>query len=130
MRAYFLSLSLPLLLVGCFQDSTPQPSQFVPLDYPAHFQQTRDCRLNVGHQNSYMKVLVNDSAADAYAAAVYPLAPGSVVVAEDYGNDPSCGALADYDVMGKEQAGYNPEAADWHWQRLDANKRIEQDGKL
>lgn len=130
MPARLLLVTLALLLGACFQDSTPKHSNFLPLDYPANFQPVRDCRLNVAHDNNYMKVLANAVAADPYTSASYPLPASSVLVAEEHGSDPSCSSPSGYYVMAKEQPGYNPDGADWHWQRLDINQRIEQDGKL
>jgi hypothetical protein len=118
-----------LLFGGCFQDSTPQHSTYLPLDYQTTFPTVRDCRLVVGHQNSYEKVFANPIAHDAYLAPSYPLPEGSVVVAEQHG-DPSCSSLSGYLLMAKQSAGYDSSAGDWRWQRLDVNQRVDQDGKL
>jgi hypothetical protein len=121
---------LALLLCGCFQDTAPQHSDFLPLDYQTKFQTVRDCRLVVGHENNYLKVLANSVAADPYNPASYPLPQGSVVVAEQHGGDPSCGSINGYYLMAKEQPGYFSAGGDWHWQRLDVNQRIVEDGRL
>jgi hypothetical protein len=118
-----------LLLGACFQDSTPQHSSFLPLDYQSTFPTVRDCRLVAGHQNSYEKVLVNPTANEAYLAPSFPLPEGSVVVAEQH-SEPSCGSLVGYLLMAKQKPSYDSNAADWRWQKLDLNQRIEQDGKL
>lgn len=114
---------------GCFQDSTPQHSSYLPLDYQSTFPVVRDCRLVVGHQNSYEKVFANPIANEAYLAPSYPLPEGSVVVAEQHG-DSACNSLSGFLLMAKQSAGYDTSAGDWRWQRLDLNQRIEQDGKL
>jgi hypothetical protein len=122
------------LLCACFQDSTPQHSHFLPLSgsgqFPDTFPTVRDCRLVAGHENTYQKVLANAVASDPYTSAGYPLPTGSVVVAEQHGDDSSCNSLGGYYLMAKEPPGYDRSSADWHWQQLDANQRIEQDGKL
>jgi hypothetical protein len=119
-----------LLLCGCFQDSARKHSDLLPLSYPAGFPTVRDCRLVVGHQNNYQKVLANSVAADAYISRSYPLPAGSVVVAEQHGGDPSCGSLGGYYLVAKEQPGYYSAGGDWHWQRLDVKQRILEDGRL
>lgn len=129
MRSSIWLVGTALLLGACFQDSTPQHSSFLPLDYQTTFPTVRDCRLVAGHQNSYQKVLVNPTGHEAYVGADYPLPQGSVVVAEQHA-DPGCGSLAGYYLMAKEKTGYDSNAGDWHWQRLDLNQRIQQDGKL
>ncbi len=125
----FLPALLPALLAGCFQDSTPQHSDFLPLDYPNHFQVVRNCRMVADHDFAYERVLANDIAAVPYVNASYPLPPGSVVVGEQH-TEASCGSLTGYYLMAKEQPGYDAARGDWHWQRLDHNQRIAEDGRL
>ena len=114
---------------GCFQDSTPQHSAFLPLDYQSTYHKVRSCRLVTAHDSHYEVVFANDVASDPYSTASYPLPVGSVVVAEEHG-DPSCNSLVGFKLMAKENAGYDSAAGDWHWQELDANQRIVQDGHL
>lgn len=122
--------ALALVCCGCFQDSTPQHSSFLPLDYQTNFRTVRTCRQISGHESNFERVLAWPVAsADDYTGGVYPLPDGSVVVAEQHG-DPSCSSLNGYYLMAKEKPGYDPSSADWHWQKLDINQRIEQDGKL
>ena len=116
-----------LLGAGCFQESTPQHSSFLPLnEYPAKFQTVRFCRPSVQHDNRYLKVLSN--LGDPYTT---PPPAGTVVVAEEHG-DSNCSSLIDFKVMAKENAGYDSAAGDWHWQVLDNNQDIikGQDGHL
>jgi hypothetical protein len=126
-----LALTACLLATGCFQDSTAQHSAFLPLSYPSTFQVVRTCRLSVALSNQYLRVLADTFfAADPYTSGTYPLPAGSVVVAEEHGSDSSCNSLMGYNLMAKEKPGYNSAVGDWHWQELDANQRIIQDGKL
>lgn len=119
----------PLLLVGCFQDSTPQHSAFLPLDYQTSFLTVRTCRAVPAHGPGYQRVLANSVAAGPYTNGSYPLPQGSVVVAEQH-DEGSCGSLNAFYLMAKEKPGYDNAAADWHWQRLDANQRVLEDGHL
>jgi len=117
------------LLAGCFQDSTAQHSAFLPLGYPTSFTQVRTCRAVADHGLAYERVFANDVAAGPYAAGLYPLPAGSVVAAEQHG-DPSCTSLTGFYLMAKENPGYDPANHDWHWQRLDFNQRVLEDGRL
>ena len=128
-RFFWLVCGACFLGVACFQDSTPQHSSFLPLDYQSTFQTVRGCRLVVSHENRFQLVLANPVAADPYTAGSYPLPAGSVAVAEEHG-DPSCSSLLGYKLMAKEKPGYDRAAGDWHWQELDVNQRIIQDGRL
>ena len=116
---------------GCFQDSTPQHSAFLPTNtsYHSTFQQVRNCRLVTEHDSHYEVVFANDVASDPYITASYPLPAGSVVVAEEHG-DPSCNSLVGYKLMAKEKPGYDSTNGDWHWQQLDDNQRVLKDGRL
>jgi hypothetical protein len=118
-----------LFLGACFQDTTPQHSDYLPLDYQTKFQIVRGCRAVADHESTYLRVLADPLAADPYITAAYPLPAGSVVVGEEHG-DPGCGSLSGYYVMAKQQPGYYSAGGDWRWQRLDNNQRIQQDGKL
>jgi hypothetical protein len=130
-RILGLALTVCLLGTGCFQDSTAQHSAFLPLSYKSTFQVVRTCRLAVPHSNQYQRVLADPIfAADPYTSGTYPLPPGSVVVAEQHGNDSSCNSLIGYYLMDKEKPGYDSAAGDWHWQELDVNQRVIQDGHL
>ena len=122
--------AVSFILCGCFQDSTPKHSDYLPLDYQSKFRLVRTCRQISGHESNYQQVLAWPvSAADEYFTGQYPLDEGSVIVAEQHG-DPSCGSLNGYYLMAKEKVGYDPTNANWHWQKLDINQRIEEDGKL
>ena len=129
-RLQWILWTVCLVTAGCFQDSTAKHSDFLPLNYQSVFQTVRTCRLNVSHANQYQLVYANAIAADPYTSGTYPLPAGSVVVAEDHGNDPSCNSLNGYHLMAKEKTGYDSAAGDWHWQELDGNQRISQDGRL
>jgi hypothetical protein len=120
---------LVLPMAGCFQDSTQQHSTFLPLEYKSSFQPVRTCRSIANHELAYARVLADSVAADPYVGGVYPLPAGSVVVAEQH-SDPSCNSLTGFYLMAKEKPGYDSTAGDWRWQRLDANQRVLEDGKL
>jgi hypothetical protein len=126
---HWLGLLLAAPLAGCFQDSTPQHSNFLPLDYPKGFPVVRTCRVVTDHDFAYEKVLANAVAADPYIGGSYPLPEGAVVVGEQHG-DPSCSSLSGFFLMAKAQPGYDSAGGDWHWQRLDSNQRVLEDGHL
>lgn len=130
MRRRWIALAL-VAVGGCFQDSAPGHSEFLPLDYKTTgvFKSVRACRPVTAHDNRYEAVFVNAIGADAYLAASYPLPATSVVVAEEHA-DPSCNSLVGFKLMAKENAGYDSAHGDWHWQQLDANQRLLKDGRL
>jgi hypothetical protein len=123
-------LALPAALaLGCFQDSTAQHSTFLPLDYQTSFQPARTCRSVTAHGLAYQRVLANAPAATPYTVSGSPLPTGSVLVGEQHA-DPSCTSLVEIYLMAKAEPGYDTAADDWRWQRLDANQRVLEDGRL
>ena len=114
---------------GCFQDSTAQRSTLLPSDYRTTWDSVRSCRQVVDHNKAYQIVFANSIAADPYTTGSYPLPAGSVVVAEQH-QEASCSSLIGYDLMAKEDPGYDSASGDWHWQKLDDNQRVQQDGHL
>ena len=123
-------LALPAgLVLGCFQDSTPQHTDYLPLDYQTTFPVVRTCRAVPAHGLAYQKVLANAVAAAPYTAGGSSLPEGSVLAAEQH-NDPSCSDLTGIYLMAKAASGYDIAAGDWRWQRLDANQRVLEDGHL
>jgi hypothetical protein len=122
-------LGAGVLGAGCFQDSTPQHSLFLPLDYKSSFQPVRPCRMNAGHDNTYQMVLANAVAAAPYNNGESPLPADSVVIAELHA-DATCNSLKGFYLMANDKAGYHTAHGDWHWQQLDDNERVTQDGRL
>lgn len=118
-----------LLVGGCFQDSTPQHSSFLPFDYQTMFQTVGSCRMNAGHQNTYQLLLANSVAEIPYGNGESPLPVDSVLVAELH-SEPTCNSLKGIYLMAKDKPGYDTAHGDWHWQQLDINQRVTQDGHL
>ena len=123
-------------LLGCNDDPGPPiPVPLVPLGVESTWQEARKCRTSHEHWLHSVRVVVNPLAWKAYTSwlpldpANTPFPVGSVVVKPEY-DDQFCKNLIGYTVMRKEPAGYWPAANDWHWQRLDANRKILEDGKL
>jgi hypothetical protein len=126
-RLLFLLSSL--LFGSCFQQSGNNTSQILPPDYQTSAQVARTCRLNVGHASKYMVVYTNAVADAAYLAGTSPLPQASTVVAVE-SDKTDCSTLTGYTLMRKEAPGYNPAAGDWHWQRLDDQRDVLEDGRL
>lgn len=103
----------------------------LPADYRDEFVEVRDCRLSVEHQFRSIRVLANRIAADAYLRDANPLPLGSIVVKEEYdGGDCTDADLIEWTAMRKEPPGFDPDDADWHWQRIAApGRHVVTDGK-
>lgn len=124
-------------LNGCPPEGTPTASAaptptatlglepIFPADYRETFTEVRDCRLAIEHGGVMIRVLANDVAAEPYRREQNPLPVGSIVIKEEYdGVDCSNEAeLFRWTAMRKEAPGFDPEDADWNWQRVDAPSR-------
>jgi len=134
-RFLWVICGVSLLGAGCFQNSTPQHSSFLAPDYQSTFPIVRTCRQtgsnaadgsSGSHNFRYLQVRANSIAGDPYTTT--PPA-GSIVVAEEH-DDSTCNSLIGFKLMAKENPGYDSAAGDWHWQELDSNQRVLQDGHL
>ena len=96
----------------------------LPADYRAELVEVRDCRLSIEHEFRSVRVLANRVAADAYLRGDNPLPLGSLVVKEEFdGGDCRDDELIEWTAMRKEPPGFDPDDADWYWQRIAAPQR-------
>jgi hypothetical protein len=104
-----------------------------PADYRDSFVEVRDCRLAIEHGGVMIRVYANPIGAQPYIENANPLPEGSIVIKEEFnGVDCSNDAeLVRWAAMRKEAPGFDPEDADWRWQRVNAPSRaVECEGKL
>lgn len=113
---------------GCNGESPPPPPIF-PADYAETFQEVRDCRLSADHDLSFVRVYADPVALESYTTRAAPFPAGSLLVKEEHG-DETCTDVLGFTAMFREDPGWDPEGGDWHWQKLDADRAVTQDGKL
>jgi hypothetical protein len=118
-----------LLVGGCFQQDKNRTSQLLPLDYQQSYSLVRGCRLIRGHDANSIVVLANAEARADYVAGNSPLPQGSVIVAVE-SDKTDCSSVTGFTLMFKDVKGYDPTAADWHWQRLDDLRNVLDDGRV
>ncbi len=125
-----LPIVLPFVaLATCDGGSEPPPADpLFPADYAATFTEVRDCRTSADHDLTHVRVFADPVALDAYTTRGEPLPDGSLLVKEEHA-DETCTDLVGFAVMMREE-GYDPDRGDWHWQKLDADRRVTQDGRL
>lgn len=101
-----------------------------PADYRSTFVEVRDCRLSIEHGGVNIRVLASPDAARPYLDAADPLPVGSIIVKEEF-DGPECddGDLIRWRAMRKEEAGFDPEDGDWHWQWVETNFAVRIDRK-
>jgi hypothetical protein len=109
--------------------ATRQTSQILPSDYQTRYVPVRSCRLANGHGSNFITVLASPTAASDYLLGNSPLPQGSVIVAAE-SDRADCSTLVGYTLMFKDVPGYNPAAGDWHWQRLDDQRLVLEDGRV
>ncbi len=109
----------------------PPPQPIFPSNYRDSFVEVRSCRIGNEHDGYAIRVLANPIAAQAYLDESKPLPVGSIVLKEEFvGTD--CrddSKLFRWSVMRKEEAGFDPVDADWHWQRARVDGSLLIDGK-
>ncbi|GIW41420.1 MAG: hypothetical protein KatS3mg076_1997 [Candidatus Binatia bacterium] len=111
-------------------ETRTEPEPVFPEDYRSTFVEVRDCRFSIEHGGVSVRVLANPIAVQAYLNETSPLPVGSVVVKEEFaGPDCTDENLVGWRAMRKEAPGFDPEDNDWHWQWLDAERRIRTEDK-
>jgi len=128
MRRTLWLLSL-IAMGGCFKQDSSRTSQILPSDYQTSFTLARGCRPVHGHVGNSITVEANATGALDYTQGVYPLPQGSVIAALE-SDQLDCSSVTGFTVMLKEAPGYNPAANDWHWQRLDDQRNVLEDGRI
>ena len=98
-----------------------------PADFAEQYTETRDCRGSHEHELRFIRVVVDDAALPIYQTfeGLYP--PGATVVKLEY-EDEGCQRLVGYTAMLRLEEGMYPEGRDWHWQKLDSERRVLEDG--
>lgn len=106
-------------------NTSPGPEPVFPENYRETFTEVRNCRFSVEHGGFTIRVLANDIALQDYLNDAAQLPVGSIILKEEYGG-PDCNddtVIEQWRVMRKEAPGFDPNAGDWHWQRVLANGR-------
>jgi hypothetical protein len=113
------------VLTACGNDSAPSEPPLFPVDYLATYQEVRNCRFSLEHDLLYVRVLASPEAVTPYTGRMAPFPTGAIVVKEEYGeNDTTCaGPITFFTAMEKLDVGSSPATLDWHWQKVDANRR-------
>lgn len=107
------------------ENSSGGPEPVFPENYRETFTEVRNCRFSVEHGGYTIRVLANDIALQDYLNDAAQLPVGSIILKEEYGG-PDCDddtVLEQWRVMRKEAPGFDPNAGDWHWQRVLADGR-------
>ena len=110
-------------LLACSDDGGGDVALF-PTDYAATYQQVRNCRMSLEHGFVPIRVLAASDALASYQGRGAPFPAGAIVLKEEYqGGDSTCsGAPMRFTVMKKLPAGSAPDALDWTWQEVDADR--------
>ena len=121
-----------VFLVACGGDDAPADDLLVPANYAATYVEVRDCRFSTDHDSQRIRVLTDPAWADAYNARTGTLAPGTILVKEQYAMaDSSCsGPIQQLTVMKRLDTGADPANLDWQWQRIqDGHDETEDIGR-
>jgi hypothetical protein len=128
-------LTAVVALSACAQVDSPNPEIVLPDDYRTTFVEARSCRSTLEHASevgagaeSAVVVKVRPDQKDLFEAGG-PFPVGTLIVKEQY-RDLQCTALANYTVMRKQEAGYDPAGGDWSWYRLDDRSHVLVSGKI
>ena len=125
LRALAIGLLATAVIAGCPSDE-PAAEPLFAAEYASTFREVRSCRRSGDHDLAYVKVWADPVALEAYTTRAMPFPDGSVIVKEEFA-DPACTSLTGWTAMRRE-AGLDPDAGDWHWQRLETDRTVSDDG--
>lgn len=121
-NAVSLAVAVAVLVTAAGCPEEPElPEPLVPADYRERTTEVRNCRFSVEHSGVYIRVLADDRALPGYEEGIYPFPPDALVIKEQY-RDSACSMLEGFTVMQRLPDGEDPDALDWQWQELDAER--------
>jgi hypothetical protein len=123
-----MALTCAALNTGC-DPTSPEPESLLPAALAADFVTVRDCRPSIDHDLRRILIRVEAGMTERYERGPYPLPSGTLIVKEEF-DDPDCATRAGWTLMQKQPPGYDARAGDWRWQRLDAQGKVLEDGRL
>lgn len=126
MRSF--SFLVGVALLGACHGSASIPP-ILPVDYAATYTQVRPCRSSTDHDLNHVTVFADPLALEPYMNRDNPFPEGAIVVKPQYSpNDKTCtGEIIQWTVMQKLADGSSFATDDWHWQRIDARKKVVMD---
>jgi hypothetical protein len=129
----FASLVVALALAACKPDPEPGPEPLIDDPELAGLVEIIECKTSQEHDLSFVQVFADPHSAALYQTCVVeqdcsePFPPGSLFVKREY-KLPDCVELRGYTVSLKRDADEYPDGRDWHWQALDEELVVTQDG--
>lgn len=126
---YIAGVVIALCVVACADDETTTAPDVQPLfaaDYASHYTEVRDCRQSGDHDLNIIRVLAAPDALAPYRDRAAPFPEGAVVLKEEYDfGDTTCtGPIKQWTVMQRLADGTSPDALDWKWQLVDAERNV------
>ena len=118
---------LAVAVVACTgDDGDDGPPPDFPADYAASYTEVRDCRGSGDHNLNTIRILASPEALSPYQGRAEPFPPGAIVLKEEYdfGDSACAGPIKQWTVMRRLPAGAAPDALDWAWQQVDAQRRV------
>lgn len=121
--------ALVALLGACDPNEPPDPPPPIfTADWEATYTEVRDCRRSGDHDLNYVRILADAAALDPYQKRDVPFPDGAVILKVEFA-DPECTDTFGFTAMRRE-AGFDAANGNWHWQRLDAQEVVTEDGAL
>jgi hypothetical protein len=129
-----LALAVSLGAVSCSNDDgggAGPPGPLFPSSYLASYTEVRDCRTSSDHNLSRVRVLADPDATGPYLGRDAEFPVGSIVLKEehDFADIDCTGDVTRWTVMARLAEGSSAETLDWHWQDVDAERRVTSDNE-
>lgn len=110
-------------------DATPGIEVIFPADFEDSYVEMRDCRHSHEHELRFIRVLASPSAQQPYGALSpdVPYPEGATLVKIEH-DDEDCQVRLGFTAMKKLPEGASLQGGDWHWQKVDMQRKVLEDG--
>jgi hypothetical protein len=129
-----IALAVSLTALSCSGDGdgggggngADPPGPLFPSSYLSSYSEVRDCRTSSDHNLSRVRVLADRDATGPYLGRDAEFPVGSIVLKEehDFADIDCTGGVIRWTVMARLAAGSSPDTLDWHWQDVDAARKV------
>jgi hypothetical protein len=115
----------------CDDEPPPAPpaESLLPADYQQSYPVVRSCRNSIDHDLRFIVIRALAGTEQQYETGPFPRPVGTILIKEEF-SDRGCTDLVGWTLMRKEPSGYDATYGDWRWQRLDAARKVTEDGHL
>ncbi len=124
LRVGMILSTLTLLFVSaCGVEYSHSADAYFVEDWTSAYTKVSNCKQSATHGNNYVEVWVDDNAAEGYTDRSKVIPKDAIVLKAQY-SDAGCSTASAWTVIRKNTEEAATEAANWDWQRVEADGSV------